>query len=408
MSSDVFERNVEKMIRRAGLRPDEARAKERFLRGLDAPQERKSWKLAAAAAAILVSVTIVWSARSERPIDRTTGQATPPKPAPREPRPIPARGGNDLLVGQFVLREKMQPPSVIFSARTTDHPGPSAFPDGTVFSVRLHKRSEMLQDGRLVAFTSETRAGSEIFKQGELSLPWTYRGPEMVVVEVLLNPELQERDVAKALKVPESKRTWVFEAGIWNQDVLGRLESQYPELIELVRDLRAFVGRVEEACASEELFKSRQKELVAEAATLQSRAFALGRSSLFPASAVQMQFAARDFVTLIPTFRWASGKFATPTDYHSGKVAATFRGDAFGFDQYRRYADEALPLAGREFLLWLLRDADLAGFEEAHRKLLRDHAARPGIEDFAPRLLQLPVVGADYPALEAELRTLKK
>jgi hypothetical protein len=411
MSSDVFERNVEKMIRRAGLRPDEARAKERFLRGLDAPEERKSWKLAAAAAAILVSVTIVWSARSERLVDHTTGQSSTPKPPPREPwsgMPIKAKGGNDLLIGRFVLRGKLRPPKAIFTGMVADQARPSSFPDGTFFSVRVHRMSEKLEGGRLVSYVRETTPGTEEFRKGEFSVEWEYRGPEMVVVDAFVSDAIQERAVVKAMKVPESKRTWTFEGSIWNQDVLWRLESQYPEAVDFVRELRAFVGRVEESSANETLFKSRQKALIAEAEKIQARAAAFGKKGLFPASMGVVEFAARDFVTWIPMFRWESGKFAAPKDYHSGKIATTFQGDPFVFDQYRRTLDEALTATGREFLLWLLRDADLAGLEEPHRKLLRDHALKPGVEDFAQRILQLPPVGGDYPALEAELRALKK
>jgi len=268
MSSETFEKNVEAMIRRAALRPDGARAKERFLRGLDAPEERKSWKLAAAAAAILVSVTIVWSARSGRTVDGTAGQSSTPKPPPQEPwsgRPISAEGGNDLLIGGFVLRGKLRPPKVIFTARDADQARRGAFPEGTFFSFRIQRLSEKLEAGRLVPYSRETVPGAESFRKGEFSIEWEYRGPERVVVDVFVNEALQERDVVKAMRVPESQRTCFFAGSIWNQDVLWRLESQYPEAVEFVRELRAFVGRVEESCASEVLFKSRQKALVAEA-----------------------------------------------------------------------------------------------------------------------------------------------
>ena len=412
MSRDVFEKNVETMIRRAALRPDERRAKERFLRGLEAPEERKSWKLAAAAAAILMVVTILWSAKVERPVDPTAGQSTPPKPPPVEPwsgHPIDARGGNEVMAGEFVLRGRLHPPMVIFTGRTTDQPGPPPFPDGTLFHVRVHQMSEKLEAGRLVPYARETIPAAVEYRKGSFSSEWEYRGPVIVHVEVLLREEYQERDVAKALRIPEPKRTWIFDGSIWNQDVLWRLESQYPEAVELARELRVFVGRVEESCASEALFKSREKELVAEAQKIQSRASALGKKSLLPASTGAVEFAARDLAVSMPIFTWENGTFAGPRSYHTNnQLAKTYRGDPFGFGAYRRYLDEAVAAAGREFLLWILRDADVSGLEEAHRKLIRDHALKSGVEDFAQRLLQLPVIGADYPALEAELRVLKK
>jgi hypothetical protein len=412
MSADVFEKNVEAMIRRAALRPDEAAAKERFLRELDAPEERRSWKFAAAAAAILIAVTIVWSAKSGRPLDGTTGQSSttpkPPAPEPWSGHPLSAEGGNELLIGGFVLRGKLRPPKVIFTARDADRTRPGAFPEGTLFSVRVQRLSEKVQEGRLVPYARETIPGSEEFRKGEVSTQWEYRGPELVVVDLFISEALQERDIVKALRVPESQRTCFFGGSLWNLDVLWRLESQYPEAAEFVRELRGFVGRVEESCASEALFKSRLQALVAEAEKIQSRASTFGKKSLFPASMGVVEFAARDLSVSMPLFTWEDGKFAGPKSYHTGnKLANTFRGDPFGFEAYRRYLDEAALAAGREFLLWIVRDAKVSGLEEAHRKLLRDHALKPGVEDFAQRMLRLDQVGND-PRLEGELRVLKK
>jgi hypothetical protein len=405
MSSDLFEKNVGEMIRRAGLRPDEARARERFLREIEAPEERRSWKVAAAAAAILVAVTIVWSARSERPVDRTTGQSSTPKPPTPEPwsgHSCPSTGTDELLAGMFTLRGRLRPPQVIFDARSEN------FPDGLCLHVRVRRLSEKVEAGRLVSCDRETESGVVTFQKGVASYPWEYKGPVLVRVEASAPDELQERDVVRAMKVPGARRSWTFGASIWNLDVLWRLDPQYPEALDLARELRAFVGRVEEACASEALFKSREKALIAEAEKIQSRAAAFGRKSLFPASMGVVEFAARDLAVSMPIFTWEGGKLAGPKSYHTGnKVAATFRGDPFGFDAYRRYLDEAFVVAGREFLLWILRDATVSSLGEEHRKLLRDHALKPGVEDLAQRMLRLDHVGND-PALEADIRLLKK
>ena len=408
MSSEIFEKNVGEMLRRAGLRPDEARAKERFVREIEVPGERRSWKVAAAAAAILLGITLIWSARSERPFDSTTGQSsTPESPTVRT---IRAQGGNDLLAGRFVLRGKPRPPKVIFTGRTTDRPGPSAFPDGTLFSVRVHHLSEKLEAGRLVAYIREARPGSEEFRKGEFSTEWEYKGPERVAVEAFVNDALQERDVAKALKVPAPQRTWTFEGPIWNQDVLGRLDSQYPEALEILDELRGALRSASEACSGGRVnFKSLEEVLTDKLGHIESRAGAFGKKSLFPASMGVVEYAARDLAVQVSIFTWENGTFAGPKSYHTNnQLAKTFRGDPFSFYAYQRYLDEAVAAAGRELLLWILRDADLAGFEEGHRKLLRDHALKPGVEEFAARLLQLPVVGTDYAALEAEVRILKK
>jgi len=121
-----------------------------------------------------------------------------------------------------------------------------------------------------------------------------------------------------------------------------------------------------------------------------------------------VEFAARDLAVSMAMFTWEDGKYAGPNSYHTGnKLATTFRGEPFAFDAYRRYLDEALRATGREFLLWIVRDAKVSSLGEDHRKMIRDHALKPGVEDVAQRLLRLDGVGND-PALEDDLRVLKK
>jgi len=403
MSSDVFEKNVSELIRRGALQPDPARARERFLREV-APAEPRSWKLAAAAAAMLVAVTIVWSARTERPAGGQPGQSTKPeRPEPWSGHPLRTALQDDLLFEQVILRGRLRPPKVEFHGRS------KAFPEGLFFQVRVHRTWETYVEGRIVSCDRESPAGVVAMQKQEIQFEWDYRGPEIVRLEVSAHDDLQERDVVKALKIPESRRKWAFPCDVWNQDLLWRLEPQYTEAVSLAREARELAGRIEEACASEALFKSREKSLVAEAERLQSRASAFKSKSLFPASMGEVEFAARDLAVSMPIFKWEAGKFAGPKSYYTNdKLANTYRGDPFGFDAFRRYLDEAVAVAGREYLLWILRDASVSSYDENHRKLIREQALKPGVEEFAQRMLLIDGGGNGLAELAPEIRVLKK
>ena len=70
-----------------------------------------------------------------------------------------------------------------------------------------------------------------------------------------------------------------------------------------------------------------------------------------------------------------------------------------------RKGDSVVVIAGREFVLWIVRDAQHVLLNDDHRKLLRDNALKPGVEDFAQRIL-LADSGA-LASLEPEIRVLK-
>jgi len=60
---DPLEKNLGDLIRHGALPLDAertARARQRFVDGISAPPERASWKIAAAAAALLVAAIIFW------------------------------------------------------------------------------------------------------------------------------------------------------------------------------------------------------------------------------------------------------------------------------------------------------------------------------------------------------------
>jgi hypothetical protein len=396
MSSDVFERNVSEMVRRAALRPDAGRARERFLRGIDVPEERRSWKLAAAAAAIVVAVTIVWSARTEKPVVVS-------KPAPKQPPAEavlvrPSDGNNDLLTCSLRL-----PPEG--SRRPIYHLlGSSSLPDGLIFKVRLHRKREKLSGGRLETTIESDLSAAVELEKGKFDLDWPSKLDAPLRVDVTAPDDFQERDMVKQLRVPESKRRWSFEFLAWDDRLRARLIPQADEVSSLAQELHVLVMKVSLLCQTEEGFRQSQKELVREAEKIRARAEGLARSGLYPASSGELGFIARNLAVSMPNFTWEGGKLAGPKSYYgNGKLENTHRNEPFSFVAIVEYVAEAQRAVGHEFELWILKDVRRAGFQEIHADLLREYTRRGGgVTAMADRLRK------NDPTLEEEIRKVSR
>jgi hypothetical protein len=137
----------------------------------------------------------------------------------------------------------------------------------------------------------------------------------------------------------------------------GLVEPQLLELGDFARLAGELFDRVEAACASAELFKSREKELTAEAERQQARLEGFEQAGLYPASARLLADTVRDLAKSMKDFVWKDGRFDGTSSYYTpGKRGTTHRGDVFGFAELRRYKDEALAVGGKEFLLWIAVD----------------------------------------------------
>jgi hypothetical protein len=393
MSFEIFDQNVGDLVKRGALKPDEARARERFLGAIEAPPERPSWKIAAAAAAVVVVATIVWSARKEEPraVPITQILPAPVAAAPQQ--------GNDLLRGELQL------PSGAERRPAYHFVGKSTLPDGLNFKIRVHRLEEAVTANSLQPAAQLASTGVLELEKGAFDLDWAGTAPGLLRIEVGAPDDLQERDLVKSLKVKEAERRWAFEYPAWDDRLRALLEPQLLEIGDLALEARKILDRCEASVATEEMFRARYKELVADAERLCVRARNFAPKSVYPAALREIEFTVRNLSLLMGYFRWIDGKFAGPNSYYnSGKGDLTYRSDAFAFSTLRRYLDDAVGIGGREFCLWILKDARRAGLHDAHRLLLKSQSKAPGIEPFAERLMNAPK--EDLAALEATIRKL--
>ena len=394
MSSDPLEKNLGDLIRHGALPLDEkrtARAREHFLDSVAAPRERTSWKVASAAAALLVAVTIVWSAKTERP------RTTPTRPESVEAGPVafPGSGGDQNLQGTLQrLGDRLR-----FEGR-------SPYPDGVMFQIRVERLEIQEQDHVLQSDVKSSLPGSATLRKGAFEFEWPHKGPGKIRLLVSASDDLQDRSVAAQLR-DKSGRQWTFEYCAWDEKLLGLLGPQLAELEGVADQARDLIGRVWVACSFGPGVET--KPFIKEAERLQARADAMAASGLFPESSRRIGYTARDLAQAIPIFTWKEGKFDGPRSYYTnGEKSKTHRQEPFEFQALKKYLDEAELVAGREFGLWILAEFGRNGPRPALAETVKPHEKRRGLAEVAERLEKLvhEFHGVDLGKLDQDLRRL--
>lgn len=400
MNPDVFERNVERLVRKAALPVDGAaieRARARFVRAAGPASTARSRGLALIAASLLFGALVYGV---------STSTAPPPRPEPREAQEtpvaftaVPLRGGNEWLKGTLQMS-----PGARSAAKQLRFEGRSPLPDGLVFQVRVLREEESYDGKGLVPSLREEFPKQVALANGDFDLDWQTPRQGRLRLEIAAPDRVQEADVLPSLKLREADRTWTFEAAAWDDRLLAQLEPQLAELASLATELADLVRRVDESCASMELFKPKEKGFAAEAAKLKARCDGFAAAGLYPAAARELSKVCNDLLGALPIFTWEGGRFDGPKSYYTNnRRGKTFRGDAFEFATLRGYLDAAVVVGGREFGLWILKDLARRGPRPELAETAARSASRPGVAPFAARLL-----GEAGPALEAEIRRMAK
>ncbi|HLY75413.1 MAG TPA: hypothetical protein VKU80_14930 [Planctomycetota bacterium] len=403
MSSDLFERNLGRLVRQAALPVDSQRtlrARAEFLRAAESNPTGRSRGLAIAAAALLVCALVYGAMRSEFPA------GTRPVPFSKEAQERPPSstavrmtGGNEFLTG---VLETAKGADSVGRLRFEGH---SPLPEGTVFHALLVPAANRLVKGRLEENPLSTFPNPTRLEGGGFTVEWDAPPPGIARVVFRAPDEAQEIPVLNQFRIRESDREWAFVAFLWDDGLLSRLEPQLAELTQLSAEARDLVARAEASCTTVELFKAREKGLIAEARRMEARANGFSTTGLFPAAALQIALTAGDLAVSMSLFTWREGKFDGPSSYYTDhKRGKTFRGDLFEFDALRRYLEEAVVVAGREFDLWIANDLRRSGLRPLLIDAVDRSAKRPGVAEFAERLKS----GTPDEALLGEIRQIAK
>ena len=271
--------------------------------------------------------------------------------------------------------------------------GSVPLPDMSVLFVTVARSYEVWAGGRLEPAQAGSGGRMARVKDRKFSLDNPIDGPGLFDVRVDFREEMQNPQVMEYLKkTPVQPRMWTFKFSAWNEDLVQALAPHLQEFVSLAQEAVEMVKKFEQACAKEEVWKQSSKDITNENSKLLKRCEQSGLKALFPAALTQIHYTVRNLQGNSPYFSFEAGKFAGATSYHAdNQKLKTFREEDFTFENFKRYCQESIGVAGREFCLWVLKD-----FRRNNNQLSPDAAeavkqmkAQAGVADFAERLLAL-------------------
>jgi hypothetical protein len=279
--------------------------------------------------------------------------------------------------------------------------------DGTQVKINLHRLEEAwLAGGRLEHVYSGAGGGLAVVNDQKFAFQAGIPGPGKYLVQVEYLDDLQRQEISEALKKKLPQKHWNFEFLCWGDDLAPELGPGLKELTELAGTALEMVRRFEEACKTQETWLAAGKELSKDNAKLLPKIDASPLKKFYPAGMSQLLYTIRSLAATAPYFHFEEGKFAGGRSYHAdNQIIKTHRDETFNWENLKRYTQEAIALAGREFCLWAVKDMRRTGgaLRPEFVSVLQDKKKdNLGIAPYAERLEKAGL--AEIDALEAEIR----
>ena len=385
--NDVFDRNLENLIRASVLPSREEQARAEFLnRAAAKPAARpEGGRVLAMAASFLAGAIVIWSMMpSEAPVDAALG-VREAAPGPR----LEEAGAPEVVVqdGESTL-------SVKPSSWTQPRPGfrvkgkvPAE--DGTVLNVVFARLEETFVAGRLVSQEGQSTSGrvQVLSNKFAVELPGDL-GPYQ----------------AKILDVegPGPMRRWTFKVHVSGKRFEERLTRDFDEAVRLGREARRLVSAFDAACVSQAAWQAAKVRLEEKARRLIAVLQQVESRTLCAVSIREARSTIGLIVGSISSFVWEDGKLKVRSYYRNGEEILTQHGENFAFKNFGRYVDDAIALAGREALLCVIRELKNGRSLDAPLETLLDKIGRDnGLTPFVTPLLEAE---PDLVAIEKSVR----
>jgi hypothetical protein len=287
--------------------------------------------------------------------------------------------------------------------------GACPLPDGVILKVNLSHVTESVSGATIQPFFAGAGNGTTEIEGKKFLYDGPIEGPGKYNVVVAIVDDLQEKHlVAEVKKKAGVKRSWQFEFLVWNDELVTQISPKLNEMHQMVTETRELIKKFERASANKEGWAAESKPLVAEGTKFQAKLEHSELKGYYPAAISNLYYTVRNVVNNAPYYTYgADGKFSGARDYHAdGEKVKTFRGEEFNWDNLKRYIEDALPIAGREFCLWIVKDIRRTGASRTElTEAVKAQKAAPGVDFYQERLMKAGI--SDIDALEADIRGLK-
>ena len=257
--------------------------------------------------------------------------------------------------------------------------GKAVFADGIVLKGTLYKTEERFVEGGLAPEPSEIAAEAATVESRRVAFTFPVKDPGVYRLVVELREDLQEPDLVKSITSTLPGK-WTFDQSVWADDFTVPLGSKLRDFDVQVEASVALIRRFVQASASVQAWKEHYPLLDKELGTFLKKFDQTVLERIFPAAVLELRCTMRNLKGNAEAMVFAEdGSCKGSIDYRTQKPTKTIHSQDFTFEAILKDVEASRAVAGREFMLWLIKDARRSGVRPELTSLLRAEAKHPGV-----------------------------
>jgi hypothetical protein len=257
--------------------------------------------------------------------------------------------------------------------------GKALFPDGVALKGTLFRAEERLVEGVLEPELTEIVSEVATVEGRRVSFTMAVKDPGHYRLVVELREDLQEPDLLRAL-TKSLPGKWIFEHASWGDDLVSSLGSKLRDFDVQVDTCLTMVRRFAQSSASNQSWKDNYPQLDKELGAFLKKFDQTPLERVLPAAVLELRCTMRNLKGNSEAMVFnADGSCKGSIDYRTQQPTKTIHSQDFTFEAILKDVEAARAAAGREFALWLIKDARRSGPRPELTALLRTEAKHPGV-----------------------------
>ena len=257
--------------------------------------------------------------------------------------------------------------------------GKAIFPDGVALKGTLYRAEERLVEGVLAQEFTEIANEVQPVEGRRIAFAMPVKDPGLYRLVVELREDLQEPELVKAI-TKSLPGKWTLDHAVWGDELplaAGTKLRDFDGHVETSIDL---IRRFRQASASIQAWKEHYPLLDKELASFLKKFDQTTLDRHYPAAVLELRCTMRNLKGNAEAMVFAEdGSPKGSIDYRTKKPTKTIHSEDFTFEAVLKGVEGARQAAGREFVLWMIKDVRRSGARPELTHLLRAEAKHPGV-----------------------------
>jgi len=264
--------------------------------------------------------------------------------------------------------------------------GKAAFPDGIALKGTLFRSEERLKDGRLEPELSEIASDVATVEGRRIAFTLPVKEPGVYQLVVELREDLQEPDLLPSI-ARSLPGKWTFGQAVWGDEFAGLVGSKLREFDLQADAAIGLIRRCAAATTTNQMWKDLYPALDKELASYLKKLDQSGLEKTYAAAVLELRCTMRNLKGNAEAMVFGEdGTCKGSIDYRTKKPTKTIHSEDFAFDAIVKDVDASKRAAGREFLLWIIKDVRRSGPRSELSLVLHSEAKREGVASYVDAL----------------------